>query len=708
MEKQRGEAPFAARARLMLLLGEQLITDEVAALAELIKNSYDADASNVQIHLKNVSKKNEGIIVILDNGHGMTRQKILDSWLELGTISKAKGGSDPERVSEGLRRPYLGEKGLGRLAVHKIGKHIELVSRRKDTFSETKLNMDWSMFEDVKKYLGDVKVEWEEKDPEVFTESAGFSHGTRITVTNMHRVWTADILKKIKQFVWSMQSPFSNIVDFKVELIIDDVIDPNIKFQTIDELFSSAHYSFSAKVDSFGIAHIDYSFRHPTYKDLHRTIENQHRDLKQPEEFPEGRKPLCGGFKFHIYCWDLDPSDKRATFGEGDVYESMVKPQTGVKLFRDRFRVLPYGNEDNDWLNMDQRRIERFQENVSRNQVIGYVEISSNANPDLLDKSDREGLIDNDAFRDFKSLLISAIRQFQTERNVDRHKVKSIKKETKGDPKSSNFTQQMRAIAKILTKANIPYETRNEILKEIDRATKIFEETVAEIEEPLLGAASIGLTYMIPTHELRRNIQESLKVAKLVSQNSGPEFANDIKVLIELLCHSEDIIRGLVKISQRIRDEEQFSLKKPIETAISLMQQKLSRNNISIKTDYQIQGNIKGSERLISIMLVNMIDNSVYWLGTKRQDERQIKFTICEYDLQTCLIVSDNGPGIQDDLELLTLPFFTRKTKGMGLGLFICNRIVELHNGTMRLFSEGEYPGLLSGANIAVLFPREK
>ena len=114
----------------MLLLGEQLITDEVAAVSELVKNAYDADATKAVVTLSHVSEKTDvGYITIRDNGHGMTLETVLSSWLELGTLSKARGPDLKPRFSESGKRVCLGEKGLGRLAVHKLGYLTELVTR---------------------------------------------------------------------------------------------------------------------------------------------------------------------------------------------------------------------------------------------------------------------------------------------------------------------------------------------------------------------------------------------------------------------------------------------------------------------------------------------------------------------------------------------------------------------------------------------------
>ena len=170
MQVTKGEARIAVRSRVMTLLGEQLITDEVAAISELVKNAWDADATKVLVQLVHVSEP-DGYVLVKDNGHGMTREKVLSSWLELGTLSKTSIDSKPaerpgredaedvrvgsedssidlpkERLSESGQRVYLGEKGLGRLAVHKLGNLTELVTRRQNAESETSLTIDWAAF----------------------------------------------------------------------------------------------------------------------------------------------------------------------------------------------------------------------------------------------------------------------------------------------------------------------------------------------------------------------------------------------------------------------------------------------------------------------------------------------------------------------------------------------------------------------------------
>jgi len=421
---KKGEAHVTARARLMLLLGEQLITDEVAAISELVKNAYDADATKVVVTLFHISDPKTGHIVIRDNGHGMTSDVVLSSWLELGTLSKARGTDLKPRFSEKKKRPFLGEKGLGRLAVHKLGHRTELITRRIDADVETRLTIDWTAFEKSEGFLEEVPVNWEETSPNVFTESE-FLSGTQITIRELQRAWNKDMIERTERSLRALKSPFKDLSDFDIIIKIEDDLAPIVRVHDMSEIIDKATYTFIGEIDEAGQLDYRYKFQRDDYPALSREVKGR-KDARDPELFSNDRKPICGPIHLRFYSWDLSPQDQRAVLGDTQTYKEMIEPNTGIKVFRDGFRVLPYGNPDNDWLGMDLRRVRQFEERLSRNQAIGAVEISARTNPRLLDKTDREGLIDNEALRDFHSLVQNALTQFEAERYPDRRNLKEV------------------------------------------------------------------------------------------------------------------------------------------------------------------------------------------------------------------------------------------------------------------------------------------
>ena len=703
---KKGKARVAVRARLMLLLGEQLITDEVAAVSELVKNAYDADATKTVVTLSHVSEKPDvGYITIRDNGHGMTLETVLSSWLELGTLSKARGPDLKPRFSESGKRVCLGEKGLGRLAVHKLGYLTELVTRRVNSDSETRLMLDWTAFERHKGFLDEVPVEWEVTEPTVFTGSN--ESGTQITIKKLQRRWTKAMIERVQRNVLALKSPFVDLSDFDVVIDVEDKLAAEVTVPDITETVKKATYMFVGEVDSNGRIKYRYAFNRPDLVELNREKVNE-KDIRNPEHFSNDRMPVCGPFSIRFYSWDLSAQDQRAVFGDTATYREMIRPNSGVKVFREGFRVLPYGNPDNDWLSMDMERVRRFELHLSRNQIIGAIEISSRTNPHLLDKTDREGLIDNDAFRDFHSLVKSTLTEFESERFIDRRKLKETTGRTR-DEKSDRaiFSRNLSVLSQtIMKQTKLDGETKLLVDNLISEAREAFNSILLEKEQPLLVAASIGLTYMMPTHEVRRDLHESLKILRRMRKSQGAE-SEKIDSVISLLRQADSVVGGIGRLMQRTSQDKTFKPDKAVKTAFQLMRHRFERNSIDFATDIRDSATVRGSDRLITILLVNFLDNSFYWLLRKKPEERKVKILVVSSDGETIFAVGDSGPGFgDDDINVLTLPFFTRKPNGMGLGLYIADRIATMSGGRLKLLEEDELPGLLSGANIAVILPK--
>jgi signal transduction histidine kinase len=705
-----GKSNFVAVARLMVELGDQLITDEVAAVSELIKNAYDADALEVQVILRNVSDREKGEVVVIDNGNGMTRQNLLKGWLELGTGLKARKPGGGIRRSEFKKRPYLGEKGLGRLSVHKLGSRTEVITRRVNSETESHLVIDWNTFVNANDHLQDIPVGWEETKPTIFKGDVEpkFKKGTCIKITGLNRTWTRDMMERLVMSVNSLVSPLSGIKDFEPKVLIDDPAAPKVEKVDILDRLKKVTYVFEVEISKNGKAAGTYEFTRRDYPKLNRKIPIE-TDLKKGEQFAEKREPICGPIGIRFYSWELLRGDKKELFGDSATYEQLIRPNTGVRVFRDGFRVLPYGNENNDWLEMDARRVGQFGERISRNLIIGMIEITSKSNPSLLDKSDREGLIDNDAFQDFKTLILSALAEFEAERLSDRTKLKE--EQGRKATVESKFTQTLNRLGRILDdpkRVNLEPEVKHEIRRLVLDSRVAFEDALREREEPLLTAASIGLTYMVPTHEIRRDLQEvNRRLRVMVDAQRDTEIGHNLSELLDLVREAQDLVSGVASIMQQGVKEENLALAKSAKSAMALLSYKMQRNNVKYSLDVQKPVTIRGNDRMLVISLVNMLDNSIYWLGTKKQEEKMVKIVVAEYNGDPTVVVSDNGPGIQDDIELITMPFFTRKPKGMGLGLFICDRMTRMQGGMMKLLRKDALPGLLPGANIAMVFPKK-
>ena len=222
-------------ARLITMLGEQLIKNEIIALTELIKNSYDADASIVRIKFENIKKEQEGFltideskIIIEDNGCGMNREILEKHWLNPATPEKLKRKKEKKYTQK--NRILQGEKGIGRFAIFKLGKKIKITTRRQkklkdDKFIEQGENIENTLIYDFSKYDADFlmedgknkdlyidekKVFYDEGSPEKITfENYGFEYGTIIEISDLKSLWTMDKLEAIQKTVGKLQPIFN-------------------------------------------------------------------------------------------------------------------------------------------------------------------------------------------------------------------------------------------------------------------------------------------------------------------------------------------------------------------------------------------------------------------------------------------------------------------------------------------------------------------
>ncbi|MBA7537713.1 hypothetical protein ES705_29982 [subsurface metagenome] len=208
---------FKPHARLLLQLGDQLIRNESIALLELVKNSYDADATNVNIKMENIDNCEKGIIIVEDNGTGMDMEILQNVWMEPGSDYKEKLYSD-KKIKSRYNRVPLGEKGIGRFAVHKLGNEIELISKKKNS-NEIYLQIDWKSFKDAK-YLKDVPISINERiKPEYFTDN---KTGTKIIIRRLKTSWNRLMIREIFRSLNSLCSPFDSPGSFKINFDIDE------------------------------------------------------------------------------------------------------------------------------------------------------------------------------------------------------------------------------------------------------------------------------------------------------------------------------------------------------------------------------------------------------------------------------------------------------------------------------------------------------
>jgi len=719
MAKNKEELAFRPRARLIKILGEQLISSEVIALVELVKNSYDADATEVTIKLIDIQDSGKGKIIIEDNGTGITYEKIKNVWLEPATPDKKR--KEKERYSNCFNRKLLGEKGIGRFAVHKLGGKVKLITRASvDCFKtlenyETVVNIDWEKFSE-NKYLDQVTVEVKTRTPQYFLNGSGVY--IEITDINPWKVSTVvNTVRKLKALespeiirrITEAESKNTSRFKIKIETNVPEIQKKIDEVRSIDELLDSAFYKMHGTVDEEGILEFTYVFRRPDYPELSRTV-NGKVDLKEfMLEFLEELKRLYelkkkaeqeekgtygdffkdifpGKFFVDFFVWDLDSSALKVAGLQKD-YRDVIKPNAGVRIYRDGFRVWPYGEEDDDWLGLDLKRLNAPKERlISRNQIVGFINISSERNPLLVDQSNREGLIKNTQYEVFYELVKASIKHMSNLRKQDKLSMDKIKEkknyEDEVTQKISNLRNHLRR--------NKHYELYKRDVEEVEKA---YKERVTDILDRYMQAAAIGISYTLPVHELNIRFKSIDSLIKEIEKK--PQFLNIyIRELEKLLGETRDIVKAIGNLMKRKKRKE-TPLLKVVKNVIKIKERELKKYDIEVLIEGDQKQKAYILESLIGTAVLNLIDNAIYWIRVKRMQLREkgvyhkgkIEIILGEEDDKPYIAIKDNGTGIKDSIEMLIEPYYSRKSDGYGLGLYIVDNIMKRHNGKVEAYN---------------------
>lgn len=689
---------FRPRARIIKIIGQELISSDVIALVELIKNSYDADSEEVVIELNNVFE-NDGEIVVTDKGIGMPFEKIVNVWLEPATPDKKATNS--QTFSPYFKRRYLGEKGIGRFAVHRLGEKIELVTRAKldnNTLLayETKITIDWSDFGEDK-YLADIPIKIEKiAKPETFLDSSG----TKITITSIQPWKNVKAIRDAAIKIRSLESPvkpqkvplhkneFTNDPGMKIELKSRNIEISKAfnEVKSLKELLETSFYKFTGIVDGAGNLVYSYSFNRPDVKDLQRSEDLKMEYLPSLDaEWFEGH-PLSifnspGEFEVTFHAWDLEASTLRIA-GLADYYKNSIKPNAGVRIYRDNFRVWPYGEPDDDWLGLDLKRLNTPKERpVSRNQVFGIVHISSIKNDKLKDQSNREGLIFNEQYEQFQRLVMGALSVFAKERKSDKVKIDKVSiSKSVTDVVTASIDKLRRKV-----ESNNHAEYYLDSLEEIETS---YKEKINDVLERYMMAAAIGISYSIPIHEMKLRLTSIKSV--LDDLNEHPELLDKfLRKLTDYVQETDNIIKAVSSMMSR-QKKQRVNLYNVAKNVQLIKDSELKKYNIDLQIIGDDELSVEAVPGLLNTAILNLLDNAIYWLRAKKintssSGENFVAQVIISIEKnsegRSVFKIKDNGDGLQDPFELLLEPYYSRKSDGLGLGLFLVKEIMSRAGG---------------------------
>ena len=784
--------PFKVSARTAKLIGMENFSNEEGAIVELVKNTYDADANNCILifdlqfdqvvnedeEQKEILNKENSNIYIIDNGIGMTDKIISNQWMTIGTDDKLyKHSTDKGRVKTGA-------KGIGRFALNRLGLLTKLSTLSKETQLGYSWKVNWSDFDKSNTTVSQVEADLDKISNlnlkneisskfknitglQDLLSSTTFDSGTIIKISNLTDSWDSDQLGKL----------FGNL---------EMLLPPKEQSDFDIHFYSTSEPENFGKVKSAYYDDFDYKIKAKYLNDENKTLElkitrneldidaleNRYKELfeykdmkKYPYRLEDFKSKIItintslnsilssdieaelinkiGKFNFTFYYLKNTISDDKKdadlkkypynSFNSSN-RKAWLKKFGGVKVFRDDFRVRPYGENGDDWLKLGERqakspggagqRLGGYR--IRPNQIAGTINISRIYNLSFQDKSGREGIQENDAFELFKNILEEILSLFEKDRNTvmynlselykKRNKEAEAKRKAQEEADRINKEEEEKADNNSGEENKDNSEDKNESTeaeKSLAKGVKILTEEIEEKEEEirlLRNLASVGLIISSFAHEVKslrsrliprtthliRELKNHLNEKELKSsldKDDNPFY------MIQLIQEEDTKLKHWLEYSLNTlkrdkRERSSLHFDDYFERFKSTWSKALEQRNIKISLSgvKEESNKIRAFEVDMDSIFNNLLSNSLNALKGKKKEQKTIEVSWKKVGENVEIIFSDNGKGLDEQYhdnpdEIFKLLESSKKDKkgnviGTGLGLYIVKSIIEEYNNS--------------------------
>lgn len=716
--------PFNVNAYAARLIGRENVSKLEGAILELVKNTYDADATICLLYYNNKDK----YLLIADNGCGMNEDIIINNWMTIGNSTKV----NDFHTEKG--RIQTGAKGIGRFALDRISQNCEMYTT---TSSGSILwRVDWNTFNhekniteitadidnnsslNVKKFLKNLNID-EMKEQFI----SNFNTGTVFKLTNLNDEWNSTIIADIRQGLISLM-PANIENEFKIYFLEDgkDLIESEIIPNKIDSYDYKISFNYDNSTVKIFIDRNEFDFGNKfdeVMKKAKFTKQDEeyfcgksiNMDLSISELVPGAEQTVIeslGKFngEFYFYKNSFTKNDKEKFFYKEIIGRKKYSETFGgIKIYRDNFRIRPYGEAKSssfDWLLLSNRKSASPAAishpsgawRVAAEQMYGNVNISR-TNISLPDQSNREGIVETKAFKLLREVLLSIISIFERDRQYVGRKLSDYYKiinpsEVYQAEIINNFSNSKNDDSSLIekSKAKIVIEEKEDIIQNLTDENKM-----------LMLLATSGIITNSYVHETKtavHSIGMCLSTAEeALSLDNDKESAlknieEAIKYKETMNCWYKVTIDSITKDKRTMKSINLYEL---LEKYVELWRKNLKIQNINI--DFAGDNNIKMRcyPYEIESIISNLITNSVAAVTNQRILSINISIKMVNDKIQ--LIYEDNGKGLSEaykrNPEKILEAFETDKRNdngeliGTGMGLWIVNKIVKYYNGTIDL-----------------------
>ncbi len=765
--------PFKVSARTARLIGRENIASSKGAIVELVKNCYDADSPFAIIYFN----KQEDELFIIDAGEGMTDEIIVNHWMTIGTDNKANN------IFTKSGRVKAGAKGIGRFALDKLGNKCKMITKPHFKEASYVWYVNWQDFEGEFKTIDSINAKLYEyktislkecikkhiKNKNILNiiDSCDYKHGTILHITNLRDNWDDYFVEQVyndlevlvppkdqssfKLYLFSEEEPekYGEVLgsvcdDYDYKVIATASKNQKVKIQIYRNEYDvdliPPEFFQRKNLQKYPYRKIDFQRKRWVVCRTFNELLSGFADVDKDNTFEK-----IGKFKFTFYYMKRTYSNPDLEkfyyqkFNAKDRQDWLNK-FGGIKLFRDDFRVRPYGEiKDSafDWLGLGGRKSKNpaptshksGKWKVEPDNIAGTIKISRIENINFEDKSSREGVQENKSFQIFKKILTEIMQIFESDRAFIAREMWEYYEETHKDIISE---KEIRKITdKIIKESEV--NNKQEDKEKIILATTVQkkDEQIKQLEDEqkiLRGMATSGIVTASFTHELSNlSGQLSHRVEKLKklfekqapqeSYRNTPNFLNPYR-LLEHMRNQDNKLQNWLKFSLESakkdkRKRKKIYLEKYFEGFYNSWKHILDNREIQFEYNIPIEIDMRAEEIDLDSIFNNLIVNSIdSFLRQKNNSKRKIYIDINASDKEIIIDYYDNGEGLSKDIKehnkIFEALFTTKRNEhtgeeiGTGLGMWLIDTIVREYDGKIKLL----YPKN-GGFGIRIIFVRK-
>lgn len=644
-----------------------------------------------------------------DNGVGMSLADLTDIFLRIGTRSRR------EANVQGAK--YLGDKGVGRLSAMRLGDQLGVYTSQKGEKHWHALEIDWNQFShDREMDITEVELDPYEGEKK---ERAG-EQGTLIEISDLRSDWGLDRFRELLQGkIARMIDPFDSGAANRLLKVYHNstrVVVPSIPKSLLDAAHATAHGKFYFDKDEpvleGKVAYERYGAGHPISQrgaeiysfakdSVKRRAKRGHAAFHNVELRPRALRDL-GPFDFDIYWYNRRVVEQvpGLTTNSSETREQIAQWSGGPMLYRYGFRVLPYGEPQDDWLSLDIVAFGVRGFKLNRQQVIGRVRVQS-PHTTLSEQTSRQGLIDSDAVTALKTIMMWVLHvELRNLINEVDEKEKLSKRDAEERALQFRETQDEVQQAVTVLRNNVD-DSAKPLVEKVARGVdtladqcaalvRRIDEAVKEVtdeREKFVYLAGIGLMTEFIFHELDRSVSHTLK---LLVDSQKPNRDAAIRSLHAQLVTLQKRISAFDEMTgEKRQSKTTFDLADLVEDVLQSHANQFERHSVVLHFERKSMP-LKAVRGMVVQILENLLANALYWLKQQARYKTGFKpeLWVRINPEERTLTVEDNGPGVAlERKDLIFQPFITSKpaAQGRGLGLYISRELAQYHDWQLYL-----------------------